>query len=302
MKIFIETLNKQETSDKFMKIVKVLFFIFTSTLLYAGEFDLRPIVLDRSYEHDKWNTEPKDQLFEFAAYTVSFDGIDDNNGDDTGDLWGIPEWVSFEIKRTTTDYNLADRPGWKSDRDLYEAGITPKDNTYAVSGTRDLSEVKTDYRFVRGHMCPKDTAERISEDAAYNTHTVLNAVPQLQWQNNGIWKELESLCNDWADKYGRVWVITGPVFFDKNPALWLGQGDEKKAAVPDALFKIVIKENTFTMDTLSFLIPNILPKTEKDPADYLTNFKRIESLTGLDFFTYTDENQIIQTLEREISW
>jgi len=283
-------------------IISTFLLILTSTILYAGEFDLKPIVLDRTYEHDKWDTRPKDQLFEFAAYTVSFDGMDDDNGDDRSDLWGIPEWVSYEIKALDVDHPLASRPGWKSNRDLHEAGIAPKDSTYAVSGVRSLSEVKTDYRFVRGHMCPKDTAERISADAAYNTHTVLNAVPQLQWQNNGIWKKLEQLSNEWADTYGRIWVITGPVFFGRSPALWLGQDSEKKAAVPDALFKIIIKENNYSIDTLSFIIPNILPKTEKDPAEYLTDFARIEELTGLNFFTYINKDRLIQFSGEEINW
>jgi DNA/RNA endonuclease G (NUC1) len=92
------------------------------------------------------------------------------------------------------------------------------------------------------------------------------------------------------------------VFYNKTPARWRGQDDEKKAAVPDALFKIVIKENSYSIDTLSFLIPNILPKTEKDPAAYLTDMKRIESLTGLDFLRFVNEDRINQFLESEIDW
>jgi DNA/RNA endonuclease G (NUC1) len=287
---------------KFSYVIMSLALIFYSQLLWSGEFDLKPVILDKSYEHDKWDIQPKDLFFEFAAYSVSFDGPDDDNGDGNPDLWGIPEWVSYEIKKVDREFNLKNRPDWKSDRNLFDAGLAPKDDTYAVSGSRELPEVKTDYRFVRGHMCPKDTAERISEDAAYNTHTILNAVPQLQWQNNGIWKALEAQCNDWADRYGRIWVITGPVFFNKTPALWLGQDDEKKAAVPDALFKIVIKENGYSIDTLSFLIPNILPKTEKNPAAYLTDMKRIETLTGLDFLRFVNEDRINQFTGSEINW
>ncbi|WP_255947214.1 DNA/RNA non-specific endonuclease [Brucepastera parasyntrophica] len=188
-----------------------------------------PNILDESYEHDKWGTLPHDILFYFAAYTVSFDSEDDDNGDGMPDLWGIPEWVSFEIKKTDKKYPLAGRPKWMTDRELYNAGIAPDDESYAVPGANSLKEVKTDYRFVRGHMCPKDTAERISRDAAYNTHTLLNAVPQLQWQNNGIWKKIENLCTDWADIYERVWVICGPVFFNKSPSLWLGQGKKRRS-------------------------------------------------------------------------
>ena len=251
-----------------------------------------PEVIDPSYEHDKWVTLPRDIRFDFAAFTLSFDSDDDDDGDGVPDLWGIPEWVSFEIKRLAAEDPLKDRPSWMTDPELYSLGLAPGDETYHVAKTRDLPEVKGDYRFVRGHLCPKDTAERISKEAAYNTHTLLNAVPQLQWQNNGIWKELESLCNQWADSYGRVWVICGPVFFGKSPALWLGQGNEKKAAVPDALFKIVIREDPIlTVKTLAFIIPNIIPKEKQNLPEYITTIGRVESLTGLDFLTVLGPGQ-----------
>jgi DNA/RNA endonuclease G (NUC1) len=257
-----------------------------------------PIVLDDRYEHDKWGTEPRDLMFFFEAYTVSFDGADDNNGDGRADLWGVPEWVSYEIKAFAGDYPLADRPRWMTDPELYAAGIAPGDASYGVSGTGRLGEVKTDYRFVRGHLCPKDTAERISRDAAYNTHTLLNAVPQLQWQNNGIWKNLETLCTGWADSWGRIWVICGPVFFNRTPSLWLGQDDEMRVAVPDALFKIVIREDPAeTLKTLAFLIPNILPRENRNPADFITSLTRIEDLTGLSFLTpLGDRGTALKTL------
>jgi len=175
-----------------------------------------------------------------------------------------------------------------TDDNLHKKGIAPDDNTYAVSGTRKLKEVKGDYRYVRGHMCPKDAADRISMEAGYNTHTVLNAVPQLQWQNNGIWKTLEEKVTDWADKYGNVWVICGPVFFGESPAVWLGQEGEVKAAVPDALYKIVIRETNGNIETLAFIFPNVIPKEKKDISKYLTSINRIESLTDLHFLTKVD--------------
>lgn len=271
----------------------------------SASADYKPIVLDFTYEHDKWVTQPRDHMFRFAVYTVSFDGADDNSGDGTRDIWGIPEWVAFEIKGFTEDHPLAERPTWLTDKQLFDQGIAPNDATYNVSGTRKLKIVKGDYRFVRGHMCPKDTAERISSDAAYNTHTVLNACPQLQWQNNGIWNKLESLCLDWADKYGRVWVICGPVFFGKTPAMWLGQNDENKAAIPDAFYKIVIREEGDGVDTLAFIIPNILPKSEKNLDDFLTSIQNIESLTGLNFLTVLSddmEDAVEQKIAASVDW
>lgn len=273
---------------------------------------LRPNAPNPAYNHDKWKTLPQDHLFEFTAYTVSFDGPDDTDNDpddnDTdSDNWGIPEWVAFEIHRLEIDHRLASRPKWMTDEALFNAGIAPDDSTYAVSGVNLIKEVKTDYRFVRGHMCPKDTAERISEDAAYNTHTLLNAVPQLQMQNNGIWKELEQLCHDWADTYGRIWVICGPVFFGKSPSMWLGQDGEKKAAIPDALFKIVIRETDGQthLKALAFLIPNILPRQDQELETFLTSVDRIESLTGLEFITVlekSDQDTIKKTTAPSLNW
>jgi len=214
--------------------------------------------------------------------------------------------VSYQINKVTNDYPLAARPTWMTDEDLYSKGIAPDDSTYAVSGTSDLKEVKTDYRFVRGHMCPKNTAERISSDAAYNTHTVLNACPQLQWQNNGIWKKLEESCEEWADKYGRIWVICGPVFFNREPSMWLGQAGEIKAAIPDAFYKIVIRESEHQgVKCLVFLIPNIIPKTEESLDAFLVSVDRVESLTGLDFLTVLEdgvEGSVERGAEVSVDW
>lgn len=277
-------------------ILFLIFFATTSQLFSQSTpgKNYKPNVFDTSYHHTKFGIEPVDLLFEFAAYTCSFDSEDDNNGDGKSDLWGIPEWVAFEVKKSTTNNEVEyDRPSvWMTSDSLNKIGIAPTDATYAVSGTNDLKEIKTDYRFVRGHMCPKDAADRISNDAGYNTHTVLNAVPQLQWQNNGIWKKLEEETTEWADKYGSVWVVCGPIFFDKVPAIWLGQENEMKIAVPDALYKIVIREKGSTKEILGFVIPNILPKDKKDFSQYLTDVNRIEELTGIDFLTeLSDEVQ-----------
>ncbi len=245
----------------------------------------KPIDLNNGHNHTKYTTEPSDLVFKFAAYTTSFDS------DDNSVSWGIPEYVSYEVKKKTFEVEKYSRPKWMTDDNLHKQGIAPNDDTYAVSGTKKLKEVKGDYRFVRGHLCNKDAADRISMEAGFNTHTILNAVPQLQWQNNGIWKDLEEEVNHWADKYNSVWVVCGPVFFSQSPAMWLGEADEVKVAIPDALYKIVIRETGSGIETLSFIFPNIIPKEEKDFRLYLTSMGRLEELTGLKFITNLSANQ-----------
>lgn len=248
----------------------------------------KPIVLDPSYDHTKWGIEPVDIEYQFAAFTTSFDSDDDNDGDGDSDVWGIPEWVAFEIKGIHEKAKGGKRPSpWLTDSALVRKGIAPTDAAYYVDGVTKMREVSGQYRFIRGHMCPKEAADRISQDAGYNTCTVLNAVPQLQWQNNGIWAQLEDDCLDWADKYKRIWVITGPVFFGKNPAVWLGQDGEKQIAVPDAIYKIVIREadTESGIETLAFLFPNIVPKAIDDLNEFISTVGRIEEVTGLQFLS-----------------
>ncbi|MFY0631266.1 MAG: DNA/RNA non-specific endonuclease [Flavobacteriaceae bacterium] len=245
----------------------------------------KKIVEQEGYNHNEWQTLPIDLKYEFAAYISSFDSDDPINNNKDSIALGIPEWVSFEIHKIEGEKLKCKRPTpWLTDKVLHEKGIVPSDDTYKVAGTKKLSVVSGDYRYVRGHVCPFDAAARISCDAAWNTCITLNAVPQLQWQNNGIWKKLEKNTTDWADKHEKVWVIAGPVFFDNNPSVWLGQQGEVKAAVPDALFKIIIrKADTETgIETISFIIPNVIPKS-KELHEYVTNIKQIEELTELTF-------------------
>ena len=262
----------------------------------------KEIKLDPSFEHDKWGTSPIDIKYEFAAFTSSFDSNDPAINGKENITWGIPEWVAFEIKKAPKPKKFKRPSPWLTDESLYKKGIAPCDKTYAVSGTRALDVVSTDYRYVRGHLCPFATASRISPEAAWNTCIMMNAVPQLQWQNNGIWKELEINCSDWANKHERVWVICGPVFFNNEPGVWLGQKDEVRAAVPDALFKIVIREaDTDTgIETLSFIIPNVLPK-DKQLHEFVTCIDKIENLTGLQFLNeLSEQKSTIEKAKHEI--
>jgi DNA/RNA endonuclease G (NUC1) len=53
------------------------------------------------------------------------------------------------------------------------------------------------------------------------THTVLNACPQMQRMNGGIWLAIEYLTGRWANEQGAVWIVTGPVFTEASRN-WIG--------------------------------------------------------------------------------
>ena len=79
-----------------IKLFVLIGAILIPSLLFATE----------PYNHDKWQTMPRDHIFEFEAFITSFDGNDDNNGDCDSDIWGIPEWVAFEIHKLDVDHPL----------------------------------------------------------------------------------------------------------------------------------------------------------------------------------------------------
>ncbi len=251
------------------------------------------------YEHTKFAPEA-DILKVFHGFAVSFDSKDDDNGEPGADLLRLPHWVAQELRRWEPPADdqaddeawcldtLKRRPTWFTDADLFASGVAPNDDSYRNSG------------FDRGHMAMKLLVERLGQDAAFNTHTVLNAIPQRPKFNQGIWQNLEYLTGGWAQTYGTVWVIQGPVFYQGKTLAWIGDEGERKIAVPDAAFKIVIRDKTEeeknrvgdrdreTPEVLAFLYPQLGPGYFGPSKDYrharfLTTIDEIEELTGLDF-------------------
>ncbi len=237
--------------------------------------------------HDRFTTLPREELRSFEAFLSSFDSRDDDDGDGAPDLLGVPQWVAYEVGRFSGDcVPTGERPAWFTDKGLFEAGLAPKDDSYKIP--KATRERMTDGGIDRGHLCPKFLAARMSPEAEYNTHTLLNAVPQYHEFNAGIWLDLERLTGAWAQRFGRVWVVTGPVFYGK-PKEFIGEGKEKRVAVPDALFKIVAREGAGEKpEALAFIYPQRDPSYGEKPyrhEKYLTTVDEVERLTGLDFLT-----------------
>jgi DNA/RNA endonuclease G (NUC1) len=259
-------------------------FVLLSSQLCQAQPQPRPDPLDPTYQHDRWKTAPRDEVRDFRAFTTSFDGADDNDGDGASDLWRIPEWVSYELRVGIDQPEFEPRPSpWLTDGPLNQAGTAPRDESYRGSG------------FDRGHMCMRNHARRLGQNADWNTHTVLNCVPQMHAFNDGHWVSLEKWCAIWANGYGKVWVICGPAVVDqvgnRVPSQWIGDMGELRVAVPQRLFKIVVKEssNATRPDVIAFIYANDALLNDKsleaDHTPFLVPVREIEALTGLNFFS-----------------
>ena len=248
-----------------------------------------------AHKHDRYGTQPVDQHRTFAAFVASFDGPDDDTNDGLADTLGIPQWVAYQINRHTGPLTSSKRPSrWSTDQDLAAAHLAPKDNTYRYSTA--FRKAHPDW-YVRGHLAMKYHAERVGPAAGRETHTLLNAVPQRAQFNSGIWLDLECRTGAWANQFGAVWIVTGPVFYEGGLKAWIGERDkgEQLAAVPDALFKVVIKEsgNPQRPDVLGFVYPQEDATYRRGPyphEQFLVTLDRIEAMTGLDFLTRLDES------------
>ncbi|NKB45001.1 MAG: DNA/RNA non-specific endonuclease [Alphaproteobacteria bacterium] len=287
-----------------MRVLVLTILLLAPNLSSAAS--LKPINLSPDYNHDKYVTLPKDIVFAFRAYLSSFDS--DGNG--VSEPWGIPDFVAYEIKEYRGRQPKGpDRPSpWIHDQHLVDWGLMPTDATYAYS--RAFRQANPDW-YVRGHLAMKQHAWRLGAEADWNTHTMMNAVPQRNNFNKGIWLDLEIKTANWADKYGTVWIVDGPIMLNGRPRDWIGEPskNEIQAAVPDALFKIVIKEsdNELQPDVLAFIYPQDDDGYGRKPynhTQYLVSVDEIEGLTGLDFLTILpdDDEAFVEDQVAEELW
>ncbi|MBT9560909.1 MAG: DNA/RNA non-specific endonuclease [Myxococcales bacterium] len=261
----------------------------------------------QAHDHDRWGVPSGAIVREFDAFVSGFDDDDDDDGDGIGDRWGVPEWVAYEIQRIDVAcIPTHERPAWTGDPALQARGLMSSDDTYATSaGFRKRHPAW----FARGHLAPKVHAERISKSAAEDTHTFWNAVPQRQAMNAGVWLHLEDLTGAWAQRHKRIWVISGPIFADRLPVATLGDQGELGIAIPEALFKIVIRESADPKvpEVLAFVVPQVGAGVDKGPfrpERFLTSVDEVERLTGLDFLTSlsTGSQKAIEATEAAALW
>ena len=99
--------------------------------------------------------------------------------------------------------------------------------------------------------------------------------PALNWQ---IWEHLEQTeIKEYAPRFRQIWVIDGPISHNRNRL----SGCED---VPDACFKIIVREEGGQPSVLAFIMPQTVTGTES-AQQYLTRIDEIEKETGLDFFS-----------------
>ncbi len=128
----------------------------------------------------------------------------------------------------------------------------------------------------RGHMCPAGDNKWAFEPMRESFY-LTNICPQDKNLNAGDWNELEITCREWANVYGSVYIVAGPIHYsEKGPTIGLN-----KVRVPDAFFKVVLRTNG-DVKALGFVYPN--KAGNNPPESYVCSVDDVERITGIDFF------------------
>lgn len=135
--------------------------------------------------------------------------------------------------------------------------------------------------FDRGHLAPAADMGW-SKAAMKESFYYSNISPQRPGFNRGIWKSLEKLTRSWAAKYGRIYVVTGPVLRADLPSI-----GPNEVSVPNYYYKVILKYNAEAKDGIGFVIPN--KKAKQNLKHFAISINNIEKITGINFFPKLNE-------------
>ena len=198
-------------------------------------------------------------------------------------LTGITEQI---LKREgyTVSYNTETRiPNWVAWRltaGRLEGSAKRKDFDFADDTDVDEPRAKDeDYRssgFDRGHMCPAGD-NKWSSTAMEQSFLFTNICPQAPNLNRGDWNEMEMACRKWAQRYGEIYIVCGPILY-RTKHQTIGKD---KITVPEAFFKVVLCMGE-EPKAIGFIYKNADGNRPK--GDYANSVDQVERITGYDFF------------------
>ena len=178
----------------------------------------------------------------------------------------IPNWVAWHLTDEHT-YGDVKRPGnaWHEDLDVLPPRASIAD--YKGSG------------WTRGHMCPAGD-NKWDGNAMYESFLFTNCCPQNANLNSGTWNQIEISCRRWAETYGDIYIVCGPILFRQEHEM-IG---ENKIVVPEAFFKVIVCLNKGHEKGIGFICRNTDGNRKKDL--YVNSIRQVERITGMTFFPH----------------
>ena len=192
-----------------------------------------------------------EQIIKRKAYTVSYNKETK-----------CPNWVAWYLTASHADGEWSRSDDYREDYDV----PTPR-------------AMNDDYRgssWSRGHMCPAGD-NKWDADAMSETFLLSNMCPQNRSLNSGLWNRVETDCRKWAKKYGGVYIVCGPLYYNKEHEV-IGYN---KVVVPEAFYKVILCLEG-KPKAIGFVVKNNEGAKKKD--QYVNSVDEVERITGIDFF------------------
>lgn len=192
--------------------------------------------------------------------------------------WEQAEWVAYILERKNLQQEWSKRPrDFKSDPNVSTKSAT--DSDYRGSG------------YDRGHLAPFADFAWNAEQAR-ETFYLSNISPQARQFNQGVWRELEELTRDWANRFKRLYVVTGPVMTE-DPKGTIGRSN--RVAIPAAYYKVLLDLDDPEQKAIGFVIPN---EISFDPLPkYAMSVDKVEEITNINFFSQLMPSDVEERLE-----
>ena len=231
-----------------------LFNTFGGDAPIAGQPTVPDARIDYAGESYYLPSGTRGQVIARDGFTLSYD-----------EEWEQAEWVAYVLERKNLQQKWGERPrNFRTDPEVSTGSASDAD--YRGSG------------YDRGHLAPfADFAW--NDDLARETFYLSNISPQARQFNQGVWRELEELTRDWANRFKRLYVVTGPVM-TQDPKGTIGR--QNRVAIPAAYYKILLDLDDPEQKGIAFVIPN---EISFDPLPkYVVSIDEAERLTGIDFF------------------
>jgi endonuclease G len=208
-------------------------------------------VNDSSVEIPGPISDAPEQIIKRKAYIVSYNK-----------KTKCPNWVAWYLSSSHVDGDWARSNDYREDFDVPAPRATNED--YRGSS------------WSRGHMCPAGDC-RWDAKAMSETFLLSNMCPQDINLNSGLWNRIETDCRRWAKRYGGVYIVCGPLYYNSKHEI-IGSN---RVVVPEAFFKVILCLQG-KPKAIGFVVKNNDGARKKD--QYVNSVDEVERITGIDFF------------------
>jgi endonuclease G len=209
----------------------------------------------------------------------------------SNDSTKFADWVAYRLDLKTITGPSQKERDWQADPWLDE---------WETLEPEDYKDASKAIGIDRGHQAP--LADFKGSEYAYETNYLSNITPQNSNLNRGIWKNLEDYERKLTEKYGLIYVMTGPLYEKEMPKL--PKADEYHK-VPSGYWKIIIIpyeqdiRNKSNLEIFGFIFNQNIPKNSA-LKDYLVSIDEIQRRSHLDFFWALDD-KLEKSLESKVN-